>query len=316
MMLLKKTVYDKLVAKVNNIDTSDFVLKTKYSTDKAELEKKIPNVTDFVIVAKLTELGKKIPYVSNLATKTALTAAENKMPTVNNLVKKTDYNTKISDPEKKFPDHNHNKYITTPEFNKLAADAFNARLAQANLITKTDIDAKLSSLNRKITKNKSKHLLVENEFKKLKSFDLSYFIGKNYFENDGTQNYLVFQPINKYLIFNPSTGLVSEWKSKGLSDKIFKPPDTSLARTPGFKGDGERYLIFNGDCLKQDCSKKVIYDHEKIVSIYIVYDLQSNPNYNPGFTLENCLFGAVKVTKNADVNKYKHSGYGIGFDGK
>ena len=145
---------------------------------------------------------------------------------------------------------------------------------------------------------------------------MSYFIGKNYFENDGTQNYLVFQPINKYLIFNPSTGLVSEWKSKGLSDKIFKPPDTSLARTPGFKGDGERYLIFNGDCLKQDCSKKVIYDHEKIVSIYIVYDLQSNPNYNPGFTLENCLFGAVKVTKNADVNKYKHSGYGIGFDGK
>ena len=199
MILLKKTVYDKLVAKVNNIDTSDFVLKTKYSTDKAELEKKIPNVTDFVIVAKLTELGKKIPYVSNLATKTALTAAENKMPTVNNLVKKTDYNTKISDPEKKFPDHNHNKYITTPEFNKLAADAFNARLAQANLITKTDIDAKLSSLNRKITKNKSKHLLVENEFKKLKTFDLSYFTGKNYFENDGTQNYLVFQPIDNYL---------------------------------------------------------------------------------------------------------------------
>ena len=46
--MAKKTVYDKLVAKVNNIDTSDFVLKTKYQTDKTELEKKIPNVTDFV----------------------------------------------------------------------------------------------------------------------------------------------------------------------------------------------------------------------------------------------------------------------------
>ena len=45
------------------------------------------------------------------------------------------------------------KYITTPEFNTLAADIFNARLAQANLITKTDFDAKLSSLNRKIVKN-------------------------------------------------------------------------------------------------------------------------------------------------------------------
>ena len=60
------------------------------------------------------------------------------------------------------------KKIATPEFNKLAADVFNARLAQANLITKTDFDAKLSSLNRNITANKSKHLLVENELKTLK----------------------------------------------------------------------------------------------------------------------------------------------------
>ena len=57
--VVKKAMYDKLVAKVNNIDTSDFVLKTKYNTDKTELEKKIPNVTDFVKKAKLTELEKK-----------------------------------------------------------------------------------------------------------------------------------------------------------------------------------------------------------------------------------------------------------------
>ena len=53
--VVKKTVYDKLVAKVNNIDTSDFVLKTKYQTDKTELEKKIPDVNDFVKKTKLTE---------------------------------------------------------------------------------------------------------------------------------------------------------------------------------------------------------------------------------------------------------------------
>ena len=58
-MQLKKTVYDKLVAKVDNIDTGDFVLKTKHNTDKTELEKKIPDVTDFVKEAKLTELEKK-----------------------------------------------------------------------------------------------------------------------------------------------------------------------------------------------------------------------------------------------------------------
>ena len=64
-------------------------------------------------------------------------------------------------------------------------------------MAKTDFDAKLSSLNIKITANKTKNLLVENEFKKLKTFDSSYFRGKSHFvDNDGTENYLVFQPKN------------------------------------------------------------------------------------------------------------------------
>ena len=168
--VVKKTVYDKLVAKVNNIDTSDFVLKTNYNTDKTELEKKIPDI-------------------SNLATKTELTATENKIPDVSSLVKKPGYNKKITEVENKLNSHNHDKYIDTSEFNKLAADVFNARLAQANLITKTDFDAKLSSLNRKITENKTENLLVKNELNKLKTFDSSYFIGKSHFEEDGTQNY-------------------------------------------------------------------------------------------------------------------------------
>ena len=56
--------------------------------------------------------------------------------------------------EKKLTDHNHDKYITTLEFNTLAANVFSARLVQAHLVTKTEFDAKLSSLNRKITANK------------------------------------------------------------------------------------------------------------------------------------------------------------------
>ena len=88
MILLKKTVYDKLVAKVNNINTSDFVLKTSYNTDKTELIKKIPNVTDFVKEAKLTELDNKIPDISNLETKTALNPVDYKIPSISNLVEK------------------------------------------------------------------------------------------------------------------------------------------------------------------------------------------------------------------------------------
>ena len=86
--VVEKTVYDKLVAKVNNIDTSDFVLKAKYQTDKTELEKKILDVSNLVEKAKLTELENKIPDVSRLAIKIALNAVENKIPSVSNLVKK------------------------------------------------------------------------------------------------------------------------------------------------------------------------------------------------------------------------------------
>ena len=79
---------------------------------------------------------------------------------MSSLVKKTDYNTNITEIEKKLTDHNHDKYIITLEFNTLTADVFNAILAQAKLIAKTDFDAKLSSLNQEITSNKTKHLLV------------------------------------------------------------------------------------------------------------------------------------------------------------
>ena len=116
-VVVKKTVYNKLVAKVDNIDTSDFVIKTNYNT-------------------KITELENKIPDISNLATKAALTAVENKIPSASNLVTKTDYNTKTSDIENKLNNHNHAKYIDISKFNTLATNFFHARLAQANLIKK------------------------------------------------------------------------------------------------------------------------------------------------------------------------------------
>ena len=148
--VVKKAVYDQLVAKVNNVYTSDFVLKTKYQTDKTELEKKIPDVSNLVKKkTKFSEIEAKIPEVSNLATTTALTVVENKIPSVNSLVKKTDYDTKITEIEKKLTNHDHDKYVTASEFNTLAANVFNVKLPQVNLITKTNFDAKLSSLNKK-----------------------------------------------------------------------------------------------------------------------------------------------------------------------
>ena len=92
--------------------------------------------------------------------------------------------------KKKNTDHAHDKYITTPEFNKLTTENLKPRLKQGDLVTKTDFDNKLQSLNKRITSNELK--------KKLKTIDLSYFRGKSHFEEDGTQNYLVFQPMHRY----------------------------------------------------------------------------------------------------------------------
>ena len=67
---------------------------------------------------------------------------------------------------------------------------------------------------------------------------------------------------------------------------------------------------FNGISLKQD---KLTYTLGKIVNIYIVYEISKSINISNYPTLENCLFGAVSLTKNADIDRYKYSGYGIGF---
>ena len=259
--------------------------------------------TDFN--TKVTEIEGKIPSISGLATNSALTAVENKIPDVSSLVKKTDYNTKISEIENKVNDHNHDKCITTPEFNTLAADVFKARLA-ADL--KTRFDFKLKGISDRVTKNQTKYLLVESQLKKLLKFDAAYFRGKSHFEEDGTQNYLVFQPMYRFF------KRIDFWKSKGLSDERLDSVTASTYKIiPELSFYGTKTRVeFNGSCLKQD---KVTLNHGTIVNIYIVYERSKKYNISSYPALENCLFGAVSLTKNADIDQYKYSGYGIGFDG-
>ena len=150
--------------------------------------------------------------------------------------------------------------------------------------------------------------------KKLKTFDSSYFIGKSHFEEDGTQNYLVFQPMYRYFKMITNTDYVSSWKSKGLSAENIKPPsksDNRLTSTINYYYPSKIRVKFTGSCLKQD---KVIFNHGKVVNIYIVYELGASSSSDSDPTLKNCLFGAVTLTKNADIDKYGYSGYGIGFD--
>ena len=146
---------------------------------------------------------------------------------------------------------------------------------------------------------------------------MSYFIGKNYFGEDATQNYLVFQPIIRYFKINTIIGVTDyglSWKSKGLSDSTIKPSNASnnsLAPILSYYYPSKIRAQFNGSFLKQD---KVIFNHEKVVNIYIIYGLGASSSSNNDPTIKNCLFGAVALTKNAEIDKYRYSGYGIGFD--
>ena len=121
-------------------------------------------------------------------------------------------------------------------------------------------------------------MLVQNEFKKLKTFDSIYFIGKSHFDEDGTQNYLVFQPLNKYFKLITNTDSVSSWKSKGLSSESIKPPatsDNSLTPILSYYGTKTR-VKFNGSCLQKS---KISYTHGEVVNIYTFYELGASSSH-------------------------------------
>ena len=103
------------------------------------------------------------------------------------------------------------------------------------------------------------------------------------------------------------------WQSKGLSDErinYIRTPNYSFTPSLDYYGTKTR-VEFNGSCLKQD---SVTFNHGKVVNIYIVYEISKSIDIRDYLTLENCLFGAVSLSRTAGIRRYKYSGYGIGFD--
>ena len=132
----------------------------------------------------------------------------------------------------------------------------------------------MSSLNQRITKNKTKHLVVENKRKKSKTFDSVYFHGKSYFEEDDTQNWLIFQPVQRpFKLASDKLSIILSWKSTAFSDESIKHPTTPnkiINPSLDFVGTKAR-VSFSGDCLKQE---KITFNHGKIINIYIVYEIE------------------------------------------
>ena len=145
---------------------------------------------------------------------------------------------------------------------------------------------------------------------------MRYFHGKNYFDEDGNQNYYMFQPISKYLkvaCVNDINYILS-WKSRGLNDvkiESIKTNNYSLNPCMDHYDTSKIRIKFDGSFLNRFPPTIL---HGNIVNIYIVYEITSDYKDINYPTLENCLFGSVKLTKNADIDKYGYSGNGIAFD--
>ena len=214
---------------------------------------KLSNVVKNDVVKK-TEYKEIVKKVNNIST-----------TDTSNLVKKTNCNTKTNKIEIKINDHNHDNYFTTQESNKLTLKNFASRLAQANLASKTGIanfvkktgfDDKLKNLNKKATSNKTKHVLIENELKNVWTFDSSYFIGQSYFGNDGSQSFLIFQPICKAIrTISGLPSAIAEWESKGLSNQKINPTfilNHILSPKLVWMNNSRIRLKFEGSCLEQE----------------------------------------------------------------
>ena len=224
----------------------------------------------------------------------------------------------------KTTDHNHDKYITTPEFNKFT-ETFELRSKRANLaskidianfVKKTDFDNKLKDVTS--SKNKLNELtkkIIAISTKGLTKDLINKFSilnGAKYFSLRVFQDYLVSIPTNKYIKCFTGTARIESWKSNGMLEESIEnitKSDSNIAPTfvdhhvlPDLNFNGQ-YLIKNN-----------ISIHKNLINLYISYKLRSQlRNLNTDFTLGSSLFGSVKLTENADLDQYWYTGYGIGF---
>ena len=147
--------------------------------------------------------------------------------------------------------------------------------------------------------------------KKLQTFDSICFRGKSQFKEDGAQNYLLFQPMCRYLKKVSGVGsseYIYFWKSKYFSDERINSTTPELAYL------GSKVTVkCNETCLKPD---KITYNYRKPVNVNIVCEISKNVNINSYTKLENCLFGEISLTKNNDIDRYEYSGHGIRFNRK
>ena len=194
------------------------------------------------------------------------------------------------------------------------------------MITKTDFDAKLKSISDRVTNIKSKDLLLDNELKKLKTLvDSTAKIKFDEVQKENSfnrgffcylqQSYLFYDC--KMGLFQFTVGKISTWKSTAifnyLGNSNMNAVGDSKSVLPELKNDGRMHVSLSGSYFQQN--KVIISNNDKMINIYCVYKIDPIASTRDDtFTIQNALFGALELTKNADTSKYNYKVYGICFD--
>ena len=279
---------------------------------------------------KIDGVEKKNPDISGLATKTSLTSYlqtstfHSKVTEVENKIKDADIIAKIANTKANTIRSNLTSYAikadVATDITAIKNDyVTNASLSsQLNDLKSQHIATEVTGIDNKTKKNASDILELENKLKQKEdtinenerglSFNRGFFFYMD-------QSYLVYDC--KMGSFQFTNGKISTWKSTGifnyLGNSNMNAVGDSSGCLPSVKNDGRLYVYLSGNHFEQN--KVIIPINDNVINIYCVYEIQPiASSRDTTFTIQNALFGAMEITKNADTSKYDYKGYGICFD--
>ena len=309
------------ITKLKAVDTSNFVLKTNFSADINTLDDKIDGA------------GKKIPDISGLATKTNL----------NDYLKTSTFNSKVTELESKIKDTDIIAKSAVTKANTIRSDltdyakkadvatdittikndyVSNASLtSQLNNLKNQHIATEVTGIDNKTKKNASDILAVKNKLQQKEyiinenerglSFNRGFFLYTD-------QSYLKYECKMGSFGFGLTSRDITEWKSTGIynhsSDSNMNAVANAKTTLPKFKNDGRMNVYLSGNHFQQNVAG--IPNNDNVINIYCVYKLDPIASTrDTSFTIQDALFGAMQITKNAtDNSKNNYKGYGICFD--
>ena len=309
---LNKNTVDNLadITKLKAIDTNSFVTRTKFSADANALDDKIDGVEK-----------KQQPDISGLATKTSL----------NSYLKTSTFNSKVTEVESKIKDADiiaksavtkantiRSNLTACAKKDEVATDITTIKndyvtsaslSSQLNDLKRQHIATEVTGIDNKTKKNASDILAVKNKLQQKE-----YIINENERGLSFNRGFFFYKD-QSYLTYPRD---ITEWKSTGIynysNDSNMNAVANAKTDLPNFKNDGRMHVHLNGNHFQRNVVR--IPNNGDVVNIYCVYKLDPIASTrDTSFTIQDALFGAIQITKNAtDNSKNNYKGYGICFD--